>query len=103
MSRYLKATKRAYMADHGGHFKQSLLTADSGSERYYDDIIEIDLDTLEPHINGPFTPDLAHPLSQFKQNVEESEWPTKLSCSLVGSCTNSWGSWMTCGKRARRY
>lgn len=89
MARYLKATKRAYIADYVDRFKESLLTADSGSERYYDDIIEIDLDTLEPHINGPFTPDLAHPLSQFKQNVEESEWPTKLSCSLVGSCTNS--------------
>ena len=89
MARYLKATKRAYIADYVDHFKESLLTADSGSERYYDDIIEIDLDTLEPHINGPFTPDLAHPLSKFKQNVAESEWPSKLSCSLVGSCTNS--------------
>lgn len=89
MARYLKATKRAYIADYANHFKDSLLTADSGSERYYDDIIEIDLTTLEPHINGPFTPDLAHPLSKFKQHVAESDWPSTLSCSLVGSCTNS--------------
>ncbi|KAF4819993.1 Aconitate hydratase [Colletotrichum siamense] len=89
MSRYLSATKRMGIAEYADSFKQELLIADEGSDRYYDDIIEIDLSTLEPHINGPFTPDLAHPLSQFKDHVSESSWPTNLSCSLVGSCTNS--------------
>ncbi|KAJ5018721.1 aconitate hydratase [Colletotrichum sp. SAR 10_99] len=89
MSRYLSATKRKGIAKYADSFKQELLIADEGSDRYYDDIIEIDLSTLEPHINGPFTPDLAHPLSQFKDHVSESSWPTNLSCSLVGSCTNS--------------
>ncbi|WYZ43959.1 hypothetical protein EsH8_VII_000395 [Colletotrichum jinshuiense] len=89
MGRYLSATKREGIAKYADTFKQDLLVADAGSDRYYDDIIEIDLTTLEPHINGPFTPDLAHPLSQFKQHVDESSWPSELSCSLVGSCTNS--------------
>lgn len=89
MARYLRASKRAYIADYLDPFTDSLLTADQGSEKYYDDIIEIDLTTLEPHINGPFTPDLSHPLSEFKQHVAESSWPSKLSCSMVGSCTNS--------------
>ncbi|KAL3292489.1 aconitate hydratase 1 [Colletotrichum asianum] len=89
MSRYLSATKRQGIAKYVNSFKQELFIADEGSDRYYDDIIEIDLSTLEPHINGPFTPDLAHPLSQFKDHVSESSWPTNLSCSLVGSCTNS--------------
>ncbi|CAI0642880.1 unnamed protein product [Colletotrichum noveboracense] len=89
MSRYLSATKRKGIAKYADSFKQELLIADEGSDRYYDDIIEIDLSTLEPHINGPFTPDLAHPLSQFKDHVSESSWPTNLSCTLVGSCTNS--------------
>ncbi|KAL0934881.1 aconitate hydratase [Colletotrichum truncatum] len=89
MARYLAATKREDVAKYANSFKQVLLTADEGSDRFYDDIIEIDLSTLEPHINGPFTPDLAHPLSQFKDHISESSWPTELSCSLVGSCTNS--------------
>ncbi|KAF6816786.1 aconitate hydratase [Colletotrichum musicola] len=89
MSRYLSATKRADIAKYADSYKEVLLTADEGSDRYYDDVIEIDLSTLEPHINGPFTPDLAHPLSQFKDHVNDSSWPVNLSCSLVGSCTNS--------------
>lgn len=89
MSRYLGATKRTDIATYANKFKDTLLTADMGSDRYYDDIIEIDLSTLEPHINGPFTPDLAHPISKFKQHVSESSWPSKLSHSMVGSCTNS--------------
>ncbi|KAH6880545.1 aconitase family-domain-containing protein [Thelonectria olida] len=89
MSRYLAATKRADIASHADSFKESLLTADPGSENHYDEIIEIDLSRLEPHINGPFTPDLSHPLSQFKDHISASSWPTKLSCSMVGSCTNS--------------
>ncbi|CAG7560087.1 unnamed protein product [Fusarium equiseti] len=61
--------------------------ADEGAE--YDDLITIDLSTLEPHINGPFTPDLATPLSKFKDVVKEQEWPQVLSAGLIGSCTNS--------------
>lgn len=89
MGRYLSATKRADIASYAQSFKNTLLSADPGSERFYDDIIEIDLAELEPQINGPFTPDLAHPLSQFKKDVEDSSWPSSISCSLVGSCTNS--------------
>lgn len=89
MSRYLSATKRADIAKQAKAFKEPLLTADPGSESYYDEIIEVDLDTLEPHINGPFTPDLSHPLSEFKNRVSESSWPSKISHSMVGSCTNS--------------
>ncbi|RFN54524.1 aconitate hydratase 1 [Fusarium flagelliforme] len=89
MARYLSATQRGDIAQYAESFKQSLLTADRGSEDYYDELIEIDLSTLEPHINGPFTPDLSHPLSEFKQHVQESSWPSKISQSMVGSCTNS--------------
>ncbi|KAJ9150397.1 hypothetical protein NKR23_g3669 [Pleurostoma richardsiae] len=89
MARYLAATKRADIAASANSYKQQLLTADAGSEKYYDDIIEIDLSKLEPHINGPFTPDLSHPLSEFKDHVGSSSWPSKLSCAMVGSCTNS--------------
>jgi aconitate hydratase len=89
MSKYLKTTNRGAIARIADSFKESLLIADEGSERYYDDIIEIDLSRLEPHVNGPFTPDLSHPISKFKERVSQSSWPTKLSCSMVGSCTNS--------------
>ncbi|KAF4775510.1 hypothetical protein HER10_EVM0011292 [Colletotrichum scovillei] len=70
MSRYLSATNRKNIADYADIFKQPLLLGDEGCDRYYDEIIEIDLSTLEPHINGPFTPDLAH-LSQFKRHVSD--------------------------------
>lgn len=89
MSRYLAATKRRNIAKYADGFKTTLLTADEGSDQYYDEVIEIDLSSLEPHINGPFTPDLSHPLSQFKDHVAESSWPSALSSSMVGSCTNS--------------
>ncbi|GME26187.1 uncharacterized protein LTHEOB_3320 [Neofusicoccum parvum] len=88
MARYLSATKRNFIAD-AARSNMGLLRADEGSERYYDEIIEIDLDTLEPHINGPYTPDLSHPLSKFSDEVKASEWPKKLSHAMVGSCTNS--------------
>ncbi|KAJ8107847.1 hypothetical protein OPT61_g8582 [Boeremia exigua] len=89
MSRYLSATKRGSIAQEANRYKDVLLTADKGSENHYDDIIEIDLDTLEPHINGPFTPDLSHPLSQLKEAVHKSDWPVNVSHAMVGSCTNS--------------
>lgn len=89
MARYLSATQRGDIARYADSFTETLLTADRGSEDYYDEVIEIDLSTLEPHINGPFTPDLSHPLSEFKQHVQESSWPSNISQSMVGSCTNS--------------
>ncbi|RFU28112.1 hypothetical protein B7463_g8220, partial [Scytalidium lignicola] len=89
IGRYLTATRRAGIAGSAATFGEILLSADAGSEAYYDEIIEIDLDTLEPHINGPFTPDLSHPLSQLKNAVSKSDWPRNISHSMVGSCTNS--------------
>lgn len=89
MDRYLSITKRQDIAREANRYKDVLLTADQGSEQHYDDIINIDLDTLEPHVNGPFTPDLSHPLSQLKEAVENSDWPVDISHAMVGSCTNS--------------
>jgi len=83
---YLVATQRKDMADYIEQHK-SLLKADTGAD--YDRVIEIDLDTLEPHINGPFTPDLATPLSQFADAVKKNGWPEELRVGLIGSCTNS--------------
>lgn len=88
MSRYLRATKRSDIADAASQ-NLNLLAADERSALYYDDIVEINLDELEPHINGPYTPDLAHPLSKLGQAVRENSWPENLAASLVGSCTNS--------------
>lgn len=65
------------------------LRPDEGSEKYYDQVIEINLSELEPHINGPFTPDLAWPISKFAQAVKEKEYPEELKVALIGSCTNS--------------
>lgn len=85
---YLVATRRAGIADFARLYEDEL-RADPRSETYYDDIIEIDLSTLEPHINGPFTPDLATPISQFAQLVRQNGWPDKISVALIGSCTNA--------------
>jgi aconitate hydratase len=87
--RYLSATKRADIAHLANGYKNILLTADEGSEIHYDTVIEIDLDSLEPHVNGPFTPDLSHPLSQLEEAVAENNWPVEISHTMVGSCTNS--------------
>jgi aconitate hydratase len=65
------------------------LKADSGSEKYYDQVIEINLTELEPYVNGPFTPDLAWPISKFKDAVKENNYPEELKVALIGSCTNS--------------
>jgi aconitate hydratase len=67
--------------------ERDLLVADEGCK--YDQIVEIDLSSLEPHINGPFTPDLATPLSQFAAAVSKNGWPEELRAGLIGSCTNS--------------
>ncbi|KAI0179501.1 aconitate hydratase [Hypoxylon sp. FL1284] len=86
--RYLQATDRSDMAWRTTVFSNLVpLHAEDGAK--YDEVITIDMSKLEPHINGPFTPDLSTPLSQFKQTVEEQKWPDKLSAGLIGSCTNS--------------
>ncbi|KAL1620625.1 hypothetical protein SLS54_005981 [Diplodia seriata] len=90
MARYLSATKREFV-DHAARNYMGLLRPDHGSDKYYDEVIELDLNTLEPHINGPYTPDLSHPLSKFSNEVKDCEWPRQLSHAMVGSCTNS--SW----------
>ena len=89
---YLKATGReaiADLADKNAH----LLRADDDVKvnpgMYFDRVIEIDLDTLEPHINGPMTPDLAHPVSRMGTDAKAAGWPLELSSALIGSCTNS--------------
>ncbi len=86
MADYLRATERAEIADLAEKHAD-LLKADVGAE--YDQLIEINLDELEPHINGPFTPDLAWPLSQFAAAVREKGYPEELKVGLIGSCTNS--------------
>lgn len=86
MGRFLKLTRRSATVDALKPFRDNL-KADDGAE--YDRVIEINLSELEPHINGPYSPDLATPLSKLKQRVAESTWPTKLSASHIGSCTNA--------------
>ena len=92
MDRYLRATGRADVADLANKVKEHL-TGDpevyANPAKYFDQVIEIDLNTLEPQINGPYTPDLAWPISQFKEAVTKNGWPEKLDVALIGSCTNS--------------
>ncbi len=92
MARYLKSTGRAEVAALADGIREHL-TADAevyaNPEAYFDQVIEIDLDTLEPHLNGPFTPDLATPISKMKEMAEKNGWPTKIEVGLIGSCTNS--------------
>ncbi|XP_026680108.1 probable aconitate hydratase, mitochondrial [Diaphorina citri] len=84
---YLKSTLREDIAKEALKYQKSLLTPDEGCK--YDQLIELDLNTLEPHINGPFTPDLAHPISKVGETAKKSGWPTEIKVSLIGSCTNS--------------
>jgi len=92
MARYLQSTGRAEIAAMADGIREHL-TADSevyaNPEMYFDQVIEIDLNTLEPHLNGPFTPDLATPISKMKEMAEKNGWPTKIEVGLIGSCTNS--------------
>ncbi|MBI5403591.1 MAG: aconitate hydratase [Ignavibacteriae bacterium] len=88
MNNYLSATGRNEISELANGLKE-YLTADSGSDKYYDNVIEINLDELEPHINGPFTPDLSHPISKFRDAVIENGYPEELKVGLIGSCTNS--------------
>jgi aconitate hydratase len=88
MSDYLFATERKEVAELANALGE-YLKPDAGSEKYYDKVIEIDLSKLEPHINGPFTPDLAWTISKFKDAVKEKDYPEELKVALIGSCTNS--------------
>ncbi len=92
MERYLRATNRADVADAANAIKEHL-TADEEvyqtPEKYFDQVIEINLSELEPHLNGPFTPDLATPVSQMKEQAAKNGWPLKVEWGLIGSCTNS--------------
>ena len=92
MERYLRATDRNDVADAANAVKD-YLTADpevyANPEKYFDELIEIDLDTLRPHLNGPFTPDLATPVGQLGEKAKANGWPLKVDWGLIGSCTNS--------------
>ena len=92
MERYLRATGRDDVADAANDVKE-YLTADEevyqNPEKYFDQLIEINLDKLTPHLNGPFTPDLATPVSEMSQVAKDNQWPLKVEWGLIGSCTNS--------------
>ncbi len=92
MERYLRATGRNDVADAANDVKD-YLTADpevyKNPEKYFDQLIEINLDELTPHLNGPFTPDLATPVSEMSQVAKVNQWPLKVEWGLIGSCTNS--------------
>lgn len=92
MERYLRATGRAEVADAANGIREHL-TGDSevyaNPEQYFDQVIEINLSELTPHINGPFTPDLATPVSEMKERASKTDWPTEIEWGLIGSCTNS--------------
>jgi aconitate hydratase len=92
MSRYLKATGREEIANMADQVKAHLTGDDevyANPEQYFDQVIEINLSELEPHLNGPFTPDLATPISKMKEMAAANNWPTKIEVGLIGSCTNS--------------
>ena len=92
MERYLRATGREKVADLAKAVKEHLTGDDevyANPEKYFDQVIEINLSELEPHINGPFTPDLATPVSKMASTLKENGWPEKIEWGLIGSCTNS--------------
>ncbi len=92
MERYLRSTDRSDVADAANEIKEHL-TGDAEvyeqPEKYFDSLIEINLDELTPHLNGPFTPDLATPVSEMKEAAATNDWPTEIEWGLIGSCTNS--------------
>ncbi len=92
MVEYLRGTGRSEVAEAADKVAQHL-RGDSevyeAPEKYFDEVIEINLSELEPHVNGPFTPDLAWPVSKFSQAAKENNWPEQLEVALIGSCTNS--------------
>ncbi len=92
MARYLKATGReevARLADNIKAYLQADPEVYDNPEQYYDQVIEINLDELEPHLNGPFTPDLDTPVSRMKETARKNNWPLEVEWGLIGSCTNS--------------
>ncbi len=92
MSAYLKSTGRAEVAAMADQIREHLRPDDdvmADPAKYYDQVLELDLNTLEPYVNGPFTPDLATPVSKMAEAVKANDWPAKLEVALIGSCTNS--------------
>ena len=92
MGDYLKATGREEVAALADGIREHLRPDANVYDNpgiYYDQVLELNLDELEPYLNGPFTPDLATPISQMKKAIEENEWPSKIEVALIGSCTNS--------------
>jgi len=92
MAKYLHATGRQEIADLADTMKDNLCADDevlANPDEYFDQLVEIDLSTLEPHLNGPFTPDRATPVSKMEKEAEKEGWPTKIEVGLIGSCTNS--------------
>ena len=92
MASYLKATGREEVAALADGVREHLRPDDEVYQdpgKYYDQLIEINLTELEPHVNGPFTPDLAWPISKFADAVKVNNWPARLEVALIGSCTNS--------------
>jgi len=92
MERYLRATGRAEVADAANGIHEHLTGDDevyANPEQYFDQVIEINLSELTPHINGPFTPDLATPVAEMKEKAAGTDWPTEIEWGLIGSCTNS--------------
>ncbi|MCF8714938.1 aconitate hydratase [Joostella atrarenae] len=92
MERYLRSTDRADVADAANEVREYLTGDDevyANPEQYFDEVIEINLDELRPHLNGPFTPDLATPVGQLGEKAKENGWPLKVDWGLIGSCTNS--------------
>lgn len=87
MGKYLRSTRRDQIASACENVSEDFLSADKGAE--YDRVIEINMSDLKPHVNGPFTPDLASTMAQLKERVPKEQWPDKLSACLIGSCTNS--------------
>ena len=92
MERYLRSTGRDDVAN-AANAVRAHLTADpevyENPEQYFDQVIEIDLDTLSPHLNGPFTPDLATPIAEMSEVAKKNDWPLQVEWGLIGSCTNS--------------
>jgi aconitate hydratase len=92
MDRYLIATGRAEIARLANNVRQHLVgdpEVYQEPEKYFDQVVEINLSELEPHLNGPFTPDLATPISRMKEEAQRHGWPTHIEVGLIGSCTNS--------------
>ncbi len=92
MERFLRATDRADVADAANEIKEYLTGDDevyANPEQYFDEVIEVNLSDLRPHLNGPFTPDLATPVGELGKKAKKHDWPLKVDWGLIGSCTNS--------------